>query len=96
MDDKKVMLQRDRAKIECDVCGREFTPKRSTARYCGDACKMRASRRKKDLPTYARTSVDQVRKIGTVARLHKDTRAECRRLLQRILSEVLNAIAETK
>jgi hypothetical protein len=30
----------------CSHCGRGFTPRRSTARYCGDACRKRASREK--------------------------------------------------
>jgi len=28
----------------CQVCGREFTARRSTAKYCSDACKLKAHR----------------------------------------------------
>jgi hypothetical protein len=30
--------------MECPSCGRVFMPRRSTARYCGDSCRKRASR----------------------------------------------------
>lgn len=31
---------------ECDECGKPFEAKRSTRKYCGDACKMRAKRKR--------------------------------------------------
>ena len=30
----------------CATCGDEFLPRRSTAKYCGDACRQRAQRRR--------------------------------------------------
>lgn len=35
----------------CVVCGKEFEAKRSTARYCGSGCRVRASRMPKTHPT---------------------------------------------
>src|SRR5262249_33187037 len=40
----------------CPACGSQFRPQRSTARYCGDACRKRASRKNR-LPEAIRRPV---------------------------------------
>jgi hypothetical protein len=46
----------------CAECGREFPAQRSTARYCGAACRQRASRRRRATSTSRRSLVNMVRR----------------------------------
>lgn len=34
--------------IKCEICGKPFTPKRLTAKYCSDECRAVARKRKYD------------------------------------------------
>ena len=36
--------------VTCANCGRQLTPKRSTARFCSGACRVAALRRKREAP----------------------------------------------
>lgn len=47
---RRVEVERRRVKHEtrrCEVCGEEFTPKRSDSRYCRNACRQRAYRERR-------------------------------------------------
>lgn len=39
-----------RAKIECAQCGEEFTPNRTDAKFCSNACRQRAHRQRRSKP----------------------------------------------
>jgi transposase len=46
------LVERERRRVThearcCDVCGEEFTPKRSDARYCSNSCRQDAYRKRK-------------------------------------------------
>lgn len=44
---------------ECEVCGRNFEAQRSTARYCGAACRKKASRARAN-PDDLRAKADEL------------------------------------
>lgn len=44
---RKERREAKRSDMECGQCGRTFTPDRSDAKWCSDACKMKAYRRRK-------------------------------------------------
>jgi hypothetical protein len=54
----------------CRCCGRSFQPRRSTARFCSDACRKRASRGAPTLPEKAAGALLSVTgTVGTYASL---------------------------
>ena len=47
---------------ECDVCGREFYPKKSNAKYCSRSCAMIAYRLRKDITKNANDIAQKYKK----------------------------------
>lgn len=71
--------------VNCDVCGDEFTPARSDARYCSGRCRTQAHRlrhegpsrprRRRPLPeAFWETTYDLQRKSESLERLATDDR----------------------
>lgn len=47
-------------KKHCEYCGDEFEAKRKTAKYCSDACKLKANRAPQKTTTYEESATDQI------------------------------------
>lgn len=53
--------------VKCEYCGNEFEAQRSTARFCGDLCRMNHHNRIKRLERLPEAAIDAINEIYAIA-----------------------------
>jgi hypothetical protein len=74
----------------CEMCGNSFQASRWDAKFCGQNCRKKFSRRKEQIRRAASSAIAEIRFIQSMMRQHEDLQIVGGLEIEKILSEARN------